>query len=69
MNGNLRGQGTQTTAGKVAALMDQAEGMKVLEGEGNWMHIAGYVSKASDSPLRLSSTEETSALVQHQEIQ
>lgn len=69
VNGNLRDHGTQITVGKLATLMDQAEGMKALEGEGHWVHIGGYVSKVSDSSLRLSSTEETSALAQHQEIQ
>ena len=56
--------------GKVATLMDQAEGMKVLEGEGCWVHNGGYVSEASDSSLRPSSTEGTSALAfSNQEIQ
>ena len=56
--------------GKVATLMDQAEGMKVLEGEGCWVHNGGYVSEASDSSLRPSSTAGTSALaLSNQEIQ
>lgn len=70
VNGNLRNQGTQMTTGKVATLMDQAEGMKVLEGEGRWVHTGGYVSEASDSSLRPSSTAGTSALaLSNQEIQ
>lgn len=70
VNGNLRNQGAQTATGKVATLMDQAEEIKLLEGEGLWVHTGGYVSEGSDSSLRPSSTEGTSALaLSNQEIQ